>query len=71
MGDEVPLQDTAGRSGGTGSGVGAADLRSLRDQDRARRGEQGSCAYSCERPAESGAERDHETDQGAHGELAV
>ena len=34
-------------------------------------GEQGSRAYSGELPADDGAERDHEADQGAHVEQAV
>ena len=71
MGDEIPIQGADGIDGRASTGTGERNVRSVRDQDRQRGGEQGSRAHSGELSADHGAERDHEADQRANGKQAV
>ena len=71
MGDEVPIQGTDGRCGAQGERAGEADVRGLRDTDRERRGEQGSCSHTGECTTGAGAQGDHEEAQGAFSEQII
>lgn len=71
MGDQVSVQAADGRCGAAGSGVGEANLRSVRNSDHQGCGQQGSCAHSGLDAAEDGAERDHAADQGTDGDQTV